>query len=152
MDSAESFRLEGTLSLEGPDPFGRTLLLVDGEGIGWPLDPGPHEHELSLLGGHEMRLHCRRTYEGGRGTVTVVRYELLPVDGNTPLYGTLRVIPGSIRIEADDSFVDLHGPLSQALCGFEGCIAWVWGKRSRQGAGDITVEGYVVIGKASPGP
>lgn len=148
--SPEPFRLEGLLNVEGPDPFNRTLTLTDADGIGWRLDPGRLERELSLLGGHEMRLYCESLSGRSPGAVAVVRYELLAVDGYEPLYGVVRAIPGAVQIDVDGGSVHLHGPLSGALARFDGHAVWVWGERGHRGT--MTLEGYVVMGPASIGP
>jgi hypothetical protein len=138
------------LSVEGPDPFGRTMTLAEETGMVWNLDPGRFEHELSLLGGHQVRVFCSGLSDIGEGALTVDRYELLPVDGREPVYGVLQTGPGSIIVDSDGTSVHLDGPLAEALVGFDEHAVWVWGERGHRGR--LVVEGYVVMGRVLSAP
>lgn len=138
--------LAGVLRVEGADPFERTFVLVEPEGMRWQLAPGRLEHELYRLGGHDLRVFCRPAYAPGDGRIAVERYELLPVDGQAPVAGVIRLGGGGLWLETDAAPLSLEGELAAALEGFVGCRAWVWGERASRGARTpaISVAGYVV--------
>ena len=154
-DRAATFQLEGMLHVSGSDPFGRALELVDAKGMRWRIEPGPFENELSLLGGHEVRVVCRGL-KGGASVVSVAGYEMLPVDGHIPLPGIISVRNGSIWLVGGEANIVLRGPLAEALAEFDGHAVWVWGEHTQyrvgRTPGAVKVAGYVVMGNVPAVP
>ncbi len=141
----ERFSLRGSLRVEGDQPFHREIVLSDGEGVEWKIDPGRLEPELVLLDGYEVSIRCRRAGGSGGGKDAVAEsYRLVPPGGMTAARGRIVVDGGAISLGADKGLYRLTGPLSDALRAFAGQRAWVWGAAGE--GGTLDVRGYEVIG------
>jgi hypothetical protein len=147
--SIEPFELEGSIRVEGDQPFNRAIVLSDAQGIGWNLDPGNLEPELSLLDGYDVRLTCKGIPGRGRKRdATVEGYVLVPPEGMVSLLGIISVEGESVLLDAGGQRYRLSGPLTSALVSFGGFRAWVWGT---PGDGDILeASGYEVLGPQAP--
>ncbi len=143
--SREPFQLEGSIRVEGDQPFNRAIVLSDSQGIRWSLDPGALEAELSLLDGYDVRLTC--TGIPGKGSerdARVENYVLVPPDGMIAVLGSIAIAGESIVLNNDGGSYRLNGPLTAALETFGDHRAWVWGT---PGGGDtLEISGYEVLG------
>ena len=143
--SREPFRLEGSIRVEGDQPFNRVMVLSDPQGIRWNLDPGNLEAELSLLDGYDVMLTCSGIPgKGGERDALVENYVLVPPDGMIAVLGSIATAGESIILNVDGGSYRLSGPLTAALETFGDHRAWVWGT---PGGGDaLEVSGYEVLG------
>ncbi|MCK4549936.1 MAG: hypothetical protein KAU49_07190 [Candidatus Krumholzibacteria bacterium] len=143
--SREPFQLEGSIRVEGDQPFNRVIVLSDAQGIRWNLDPGDLEAELSLLDGYDVLLTCSGIPgKGGVRDALVESYVLVPPDGMIALQGSISIDDESIILNVDGRRHRLNGPLTAALETFGDHRAWVWGI---SGDGDtIEISGYEVLG------
>ncbi len=143
--SMEPFQLEGSIRVEGDQPFNRVIVLLDSQGIKWNLDPGDLEAELNLLDGHDVMLTCSGIPgKGGERDALVESYVLVPPDGMIAVLGSISIDDGSIVLNAESERYRLNGPLTAALEAFSDHRAWVWGI---SGDGDtLDVSGYEVLG------
>jgi len=141
----EPFQLEGSIRVEGDQPFNRVIVLSDPDGIRWNLDPGVLEAEMSLLDGYDVLLTCSGIQGGGGERDALVEsYVLVAPEGMIAVLGNLSVGDGAIFLNADKGRYRLDGPLTAALGAFGAHRAWVWGV---SGDGDILeVNGYEVLG------
>ncbi len=143
--SMEQFQLEGSIRVEGDQPFNRVIVLSDSQEIRWNLDPGDLEAELILLDGYDVTLVCSGI-PGKRGErdALVESYVLVPPEGMVAVLGDLSVGDETVFLNVDGSSYRLNGPLTAALRAFDDHRAWVWGM---PGDGDILdVSGYEVLG------
>lgn len=141
----EPFRLEGSIRVEGDQPFNRVIVLSDSQGIRWNLDPGYLEVELSLLDGYDVMLTCSGIPgKGGERDALVESYELLPPEGMIAVLGNISIDDGSIFLIIDDGRHRLNGPLTAALEAFDDYRAWVWGLSGDDDTLDVS--GYEVLG------
>jgi hypothetical protein len=143
--SREPFQLEGSLRVEGDQPFNRVLILSDPEGVRWNLDPGDMEAELSLLDGYEVILTCSGIPGKSSERDAVVKgYQLVPPDGMIALLGNISTEAGAVFLGTGNMNYRLEGPLTAALEAFGGYRAWMWGTA---GDGEILeVGGYEILG------
>ncbi len=143
--SWEPFQLEGSIRVEGDQPFNRVIVLSDPQGIRWNLDPGELEAELSLLNGYDVLLTCSGIPgKGGERDALVVSYMLVPPEGMISVMGSISIEDESIFLNTDGRRHRLNGPLTAALKAFGDHRAWVWGV---SGDSDILdVNGYEVLG------
>lgn len=143
--SREPFRLEGSVRVEGDQPFNRAIILSDPQGIRWNLDPGVLEAELSLLDGYDVRLVCSGIPgRGGERDALVESYVLVPPDGMISVLGSIAVTGESIFLNVDGDRYRLIGPLTDALESFGDYRAWVWGTQGD--GGTLEISGYEVLG------
>lgn len=143
--SLEPFQLEGSIRVEGDQPFNRVIVLSDSQGIRWNLDPGDLEVELILLDGYDVTLVCSGIPgKGGERDALVESYVVVPPDGQIALLGNISIDDESIFLIVDRGRHRLSGPLTAALEAFDDHRAWVWGI---SGDGDtLDVSGYEVLG------
>jgi hypothetical protein len=141
----EPFQLEGSVRVEGDQPFNRAIVLSDPEGVRWNIDPGALEAELSLLDGYDVRLVCTGIAgTGGDRDARAESYLLIPPEGMIAALGIISLVDESILLNSGGNRYRLTGPLTPALEAFSGNRAWVWGTK-----GDVDtldVSGYEVLG------
>jgi hypothetical protein len=140
----ELFQLEGSLRVEGDQPFDRVILLSDPEDVRWNLDPGKLEADLSLLDGYRVVLTCRGIPKDSERDALVEAYSLVPPEGMVAELGILTTADESIFLNAGGDRFKLEGPLKDALKAFADHRAWVWGHGGPEGV--ITMSGYEVLG------
>jgi hypothetical protein len=141
----EPFQLEGSIRVEGDQPFNRVIVLSDPDGVRWNLDPGDLEAELSLLDGYDVMLTCSGIQGGGGERDALVEsYVLVAPEGMIAVLGSISVGDGSIFLNVSGRSYLLDGRLTAALEAFGDHRAWVWGM---EGDGDVLeVSGYEVLG------
>jgi len=141
----EPFQLEGSIRIEGDQPFNRAFILSDSQGIRWNLDPGGLEAELSLLDGYDVTLICSGIQgRGGERDALVESYVLVPPAGMIAVLGRISMAGELILLNSEIGRHMLSGPLTSALEAFDDHRAWVWGL---PGDGDVLeVGGYEVLG------
>jgi hypothetical protein len=144
LSPADSFRLEGSIRVEGDQPFDRVIVLSDTQGIRWSLDPGDLESELSLLDGYRVILDCRGIPTGGELDALVEGYRLVPPEGMIAVLGRFHARESGISLITENDRYTIEGPLTSVLESFDGHRAWVWGKAGADGSIDIS--GYEVLG------
>jgi hypothetical protein len=143
--SLEPFQLEGSIHVEGDQPFDRVVVLSDPQGIRWNLDPGDLEAELILLDGYDVKLTCSGIPgRGGERDALVESYVLVPPEGMIAVLGSLSIDDGSIILNVDGVKHRLNGPLTAVLGAFGDHRAWVWGIEGDSGL--VEVSGYEVLG------
>ena len=124
----EPFLLEGSIRVEGDQPFNRVIVLSDTDGVRWNLDPGDLEAELSLLDGYDVLLTCSGIPGGGGERDALVEsYVLIAPEGMIAVLGSISVGDESIFLNTDGGRHRLNGPLTAALEAFGDYRAWVWG-------------------------
>jgi len=143
--SKEPFHLEGSIRVEGDQPFDRVIVLSDSQGIRWNLDPGDLEVELILLDGYDVMLTCSGIPgKGGERDALVESYVVVPPEGMIAVLGSISLDDESVFLIIGDGRHRLSGPLTAALEAFDDHRAWVWGI---SGNGDtLDVSGYEVLG------
>jgi len=143
--SMEPFQLEGSIRVEGDQPFNRVIVLSDSQGIRWNMDPGELEAELILLDGYEVMLTCSGIPgKGGERDALVESYVVVPPDGMIAVLGSISIDDESIFLIIGSGRHRLNGPLTAALEAFDDHRARVWGL---PGDGDtLDVNGYEVLG------
>ncbi len=148
------YSLEGELAVIGEHPFDRRIVLADSAGKFWNLNNPELHGELVNLAGHRIRV--TGTYEDavdGSSGLHVDSYNLLPVEGKTPIVGIL-VDEGTRLILVEGNTRERYlitGPLSGALLHFQGFKVWAYGdeKRGLESAGNariLVVQGYGILG------
>lgn len=145
--------LDGEVVITREAPIEGRIRLVTGDGESWLLGSLPFEGELLKLGGHRIRVWGSFAGAAAAPTALIVdRYEMLPVDGMSPVIGTIG-IDGSRLIfsaHATGERYELTGQLRGAIRNFPGCRAWVWGVMVNGGGTDggniIEVRGYGILG------
>jgi hypothetical protein len=154
-----SVTLEGDIALAGEDPLDQAVILSDAGGSVCTLASPRFEYELRNLAGHRVRVTGRVTGKTERGPEFLVEsYELAPVDGRTPLIGTVAVRGAGLVLVESRSGVEyaLAGRLVDAMRAFSGFKVWVDGpltpsvKKEAPG-GTIAVEGYGVLAAPADG-
>ena len=143
--SREPFQLEGSIRIEGDQPFNRAFILSDAQEIRWNLDPGDLEPELSLLDGYDVILTCSGIPgRGGERDALVESYLLVPPAGMIAVVGRISIAGESILLISETGRHMLAGPLTAALEAFSDHRAWVWGTEA--GGDLVEVSGYEVLG------
>lgn len=147
--------IEGTVVLAGDDPLERRVVLSDEGGPIAALRGDALELELRALAGIGVRVTGRLAPRAGAEPEFLVdRYELLPIDGATPLVGVIEDRSGApCLVDARGTSYLLEGPLARALASFAGCKVWVAGTtppggeaESRVGAQPrLAVESYGLL-------
>ncbi|HUV36251.1 MAG TPA: hypothetical protein VMX58_04845 [Patescibacteria group bacterium] len=147
--------LDGDVTITGGGPIDGKIQLTTDNGESWFLESLPLEGELLGLDGHRIRV-----WGGVEHVVTasavlrVDRYEMLPVDGMSPIIGAIGIDGSRVVFSAQKTGerYGLVGPLRGALCNFPGCKAWVWGVTVDDddpgGEKIIEVKGYGILGPA----
>jgi hypothetical protein len=142
--------LEGEVVVTRGAPINERIRLVTVDGESWLLESFPLEGELLELGGHRIRVWG--SVSATPTTLVVGRYEMLPVDGVTPVIGTIGIDGPrlTLSVHATGERYLLTGPLQGAVRNYAGCRAWVWGVTVDGGAAAggkcIEVRGYGVLG------
>jgi hypothetical protein len=145
--------LEGEVTVDG-SLFRKTASLADAGGTVCILRNPRLELELLNLAGHRVRVVGRVTGKTPAGPeFWVDRYEMLPIDGLTPIVGVLELHEGVPMLTAEPSGATyvLGGPLRDALKSFAGAKVWVSGRvhgdgeRFGSGTPTFTVEGYGIL-------
>jgi len=116
-------RLDGRVRLVGNYPFAHPIVVpVAGDAM---RVSGPYEREIGRLAGVDVRV----TGDVSRGTLpeptlVATSYEVLSVDGEDAMVGTLvREGQGHVlRTQAGDVAISV---VSDALAGFEGALVWI---------------------------
>jgi hypothetical protein len=148
--------LDGEVVIAGTATIDRRIQLASGDGTAWLLECPPLAGELWNLDGHRIRVWGTAKRRGsGPAILLVDRYEMLPVDGMSPIIGVVIADGEQVIFTArktGDRF-DLVGSLSEALKHFSGCTVWVWGViAGDDAAGDggaiLEVRGYGILGPA----
>lgn len=119
--------LAGTVRQVGNTPFVRTVVQAEEEEEGAATVTGSLEEELSRLVGARVRIvGDYREGDGPWREMEVADYEILSVDGEEPLVGTLRqdAERGYYLETEDDGEVALAG-VSERLAGQVGARVWV---------------------------
>ena len=141
----EPFQLEGSIRVEGDQPFNRVIVLSDPDGVRWNLDPGDLEAELSLLDGYDVLLTCSGIQGGGGERDALVEsYVLVAPEGMIAVLGSISIEDESILLIAGSRSHILSGPLTDALKAFEDHRAWIWGIKGE--VDTIEINGYEILG------
>lgn len=147
--------LDGEVMITGGGPGDRSIRLTTENGASWLLVSPSLEGELLKLGGHQLRVWGDIAREADApAALHVERYEMLPVDGMSPVIGIISVNGPRVvfSVQEGRSRYELTGPLREAMSNFHGCKAWVWGMTTvaPDAAGDTPLEvmGYGILGPA----
>lgn len=116
--------VEGRVRVVGNAPFTHPVIEPE-EGPALALT-GPYRAEVARLAGATVRVTGRDGHrEGAEAALEVSSYEILSVDGDVPLVGTLRgeqerwIIRGAGGREREIGFV------SEDLAAYDGALIWV---------------------------
>lgn len=130
--------LTGRIELTGSQPTAAvTLILVSGESFELR---GPLLGELRALAATTVRVIGRRASGSPRRDFDVTEYELLAVDGERPIVGTLALREAAVWLEGVDTVqLSLVPPL---LVSKIGAKVWIVGRRTRDA---VQVQSFGVI-------
>jgi hypothetical protein len=127
--------LRGTLALTGNDPVVRVTLRGDSESVDIV---GPLRDELARLTGAVVTVDGHRT--NGSRSFEAVSYDVVSVNGERPVLGTLVERDGAVWLEGDEAIrlVNVSDNLRRHL----GAKMWIVGTRTAEG---LQPESYGVI-------
>ncbi|HET7563704.1 MAG TPA: hypothetical protein VFJ96_01820 [Gemmatimonadaceae bacterium] len=129
----------GTIAVTGTAAASYATLRVEGARAITLV--GDLESELRRLSGATVRVTGRDAGAGPLGRrLDVQRYEVLAIDGQTPVVGTLRVHDDAVWLVAADS-VALEAVPAE-LRAEDGAKVWVTGRRTERG---LEVQRYGVL-------
>ncbi|MBU8920912.1 MAG: hypothetical protein KOO63_03530 [Bacteroidales bacterium] len=151
--------IEGSLRVEGSNPFDRLVTIVDRDGVEWKLVNPGLESELASL--EEFIIRVGYPVSGlndTEHTLKIESYEIIPPEGTIAIDGVLDLIDGrlSVTMKSGKRFL-VSGALVNALSNYSEYRVWVWGAvhaaSSVSEPDSIDVEGYEVmsIGATSSG-
>lgn len=116
--------ISGTVRLVGSVPFVRTVVERE-DGTSLTIS-GPYEPELERLVGAVVRVSGRSApAEGGRPGLEATGYQILSVDGETPLVGILRGDHEGFWLEAPGGDTVRVTAVTQPLAGRTGHRVWL---------------------------
>lgn len=116
--------LVGTVRLVGNAPF--TQAVVEPEEGDPAVVGGPYRGEVRKLAGAVVRLTGRYAEGGYPGrTLEATSYEIVSVDGERPLLGTLEADDSGFRLAFPDGGDRELTAVSEALAAHRGALVWV---------------------------
>lgn len=144
--------LQGVVALASASPLETTIVLTDAGGRVCTLTSPPLEYELRSLAGQGVRVTGKLLGQTANGPeFQVESYEMLPVNGNQPIIGTLESRGGHLILVETGSGHRFHleGTLAEALSNYVEYKVWVSGPiisiPETQAGGDMTIESYGVL-------